>query len=231
MVFSAISSGGFSIEADNDTDYLVSVGWGKTNKKYDCSYALFRHIGAVIARMKPEQGKLYSSQLLYPNRIGTVWYLAVSANALGPVHSRRWGGGGGGGGGSVYSMWQVLHLMWLSVHYFPCWSTPEVILFSWSFHLLLDPGYRASPASHKKCSVSASTGTGNITFYWYHGNIFRWTPPPPPTICRSSCYHDLENWKTNVHPLCTRTEKDAEKELKEGRNWRNLTPRRSHGMH
>ena len=37
-----------------------------------------------------------------------------------------------------------------SVHCFACWSTPEVILFSRSFHLLLDPVYRVSPASHIK---------------------------------------------------------------------------------
>ena len=35
----------------------------------------------------------------------------------------------------------------LSVHCFACWSTPEVILFSF-----LDPGYRVSPVSHTKCS-------------------------------------------------------------------------------
>ena len=39
----------------------------------------------------------------------------------------------------------------VSIHCFACWSTLEAILFSWSFHLLLDPGYRLSPASHRKC--------------------------------------------------------------------------------
>ena len=28
----------------------------------------------------------------------------------------------------------------MCVHCFACWSTPEAILFSWSLHLLLDPG-------------------------------------------------------------------------------------------
>ena len=49
--------------------------------------------------------------------------------------------------------------------YFACWSAPEVILFSWSFHLLLNPGYRICLASHTKHSVSAHTGTGDFIFY------------------------------------------------------------------
>ena len=36
----------------------------------------------------------------------------------------------------------------VSVHCFACRSALEAILFSWSFHLLLDPGYRVSLASH-----------------------------------------------------------------------------------
>ena len=44
------------------------------------------------------------------------------------------------------------------VHCFACWTSPEVILFSGSFHLLQDPRYRVwSLASLTKCSVSAST--------------------------------------------------------------------------
>ena len=33
---------------------------------------------------------------------------------------------------------------------FACWSTPKAILFIRSFHLLLGPGYRVSPASYTK---------------------------------------------------------------------------------
>ena len=44
------------------------------------------------------------------------------------------------------------------VHCFACWTSPEVILFSESFHLLQNPGYRVwSLASHTKRSVSAGT--------------------------------------------------------------------------
>ena len=44
------------------------------------------------------------------------------------------------------------------VHCSACWTSPEVILFSGSLHLLQDPGYRVwSLASHTKHSVSAST--------------------------------------------------------------------------
>ena len=48
----------------------------------------------------------------------------------------------------------------MSVHSFARWSPPEVIVLRWSFHLLLDPRYRVSPASYAKCSVSAGR------WYW-----------------------------------------------------------------
>ena len=51
------------------------------------------------------------------------------------------------------------------VHCFGCWTSPAVILFSGSFHLLQDPGYRVwSLASHTKCSVSASTWYRRLYF-------------------------------------------------------------------
>ena len=53
----------------------------------------------------------------------------------------------------------------VNAHCFVCWSPPEVILFSRSFHLLLDPGYRVAAASHTKHSVSAGT------WYRYKGNL------------------------------------------------------------
>ena len=43
----------------------------------------------------------------------------------------------------------------VGIYCFACWSKLEAILFRWSFHLLLNPGYSVSPASHKKRSVSA----------------------------------------------------------------------------
>ena len=43
-------------------------------------------------QMKAERGKYRTVNLIYPNRNGMVWYLAVSIHTLGPVH---WGGGGG----------------------------------------------------------------------------------------------------------------------------------------
>ena len=53
------------------------------------------------------------------------------------------------------------------VHCFACWTSPEVILFSGSFHLLQDPGNRVwSLASHTKRSVSAGTCTGDYIFYY-----------------------------------------------------------------
>ena len=82
--------------------------------------------------------------LISPNRNGTVQYGSISTHILGPVHC-----GGGGGAGS---------------HSFACWSALEVILFSQSFHFLLDPEYRVSTANHKRCSVSAGMWFGQLYF-------------------------------------------------------------------
>ena len=64
------------------------------------------------------------------------------------------------------------------VHCFACWTSPEVILFNGSFHLLQDPAYRVwSLASHTKHSISARrylvlvtiffTGTRGKTGIWW----------------------------------------------------------------
>ena len=82
--------------------------------------------------------------LISPNRNGTVQYGSISTHFLGPVLC-----GGGGGAGS---------------HSFACWSALEVILFSQSFHFLLDPEYRVSTANHKRCSVSAGMWFGQLYF-------------------------------------------------------------------
>ena len=85
-----------------------------------------------------------------------------------------------GGEGVASSMRHVRRLVWLSVLFllllllpsssssfllffvvvvvvvvvFAWWSTPKETLFILSFHLLLGPGYRVSPASHTKCCFS-----------------------------------------------------------------------------
>ena len=70
--------------------------------------------------------------------------------------------------------------MTVSIHCFAWWSTPEAILFIQSFHLLLDPGYRVSPASRTKQSFSLYMVPVTLFFngirsdfilYWYKGNI------------------------------------------------------------
>ena len=62
------------------------------------------------------------------------------------------------------------------VHCFACRRSPEVILFSGTFHLLQDPGYRVwSLASHTKRSVSAGTWYRRLFFYFIFtgtGEIF-----------------------------------------------------------
>ena len=69
------------------------------------------------------------------------------------------------------------------VHCFACWTSPEVILFSGSFHLLQDPGYRVwSLASHTKCSVSAGTWYQHLYFLLVLGKHL----PVKTSICRSS---------------------------------------------
>ena len=84
-----------------------------------------------------------TAKLIHPNRSGMVWYLAISTHTSGPVHLKMEGGEGSGSES-------------FRDHCFACSSAPEVILFSWSFHLLPDRGYRVwSPASRTKHSVSA----------------------------------------------------------------------------
>ena len=82
--------------------------------------------------------------------------------------------------------------------YFACWSAPEVILFSRSFHLLLNPGYRICLASCTKHSISAHTGTVTIFF-----TSARWTFT---RICRlySLLFCQLQQIKikNHFHPDC-----------------------------
>ena len=47
---------------------------------------------------------------------------------------------------------------------FACWSTPEATMFIRSFHLLLGPGYRVSPASDTKL-FQPVLGTSHFIFY------------------------------------------------------------------
>ena len=98
-------------------------------------------------------GKSHTAQLIYPDRNGTVHYLAVSTHTLGPVHLIV-------GRSESFCSYHVIHTYskwWDSERCFVCWSTPEVISFSWIPFLLLDPEYRVQyPASHTKHSVSAS---------------------------------------------------------------------------
>ena len=134
-------------------------------------------------------------------------YLVVSTHTLGPVHLRGGGGGGGrgvgGGGGGTSSMRHVRLLVWLSVHGFASWSAPEAILFSRSFHLLLDPVYREPPTSHTKRSVSAGTWYRRLYFSPVLGKHL----PVKSGTCRSSggsgVFHVLEEQGqglTDQHP-------------------------------
>ena len=69
------------------------------------------------------------------------------------------------------------------VHCFACWTSPEVILFSGSFHLLQHPGYRVCCLeSHTKCSVSAGTWYQRLYFLLVLGNHLL----VKTSICRSS---------------------------------------------
>ena len=61
--------------------------------------------------------------------------------------------GGGGGGCWQWKFSQFCLLI-----------TQEAILISQSFHLLMDPGYRESPASQTECSVSAGMWYGTFFF-------------------------------------------------------------------
>ena len=63
--------------------------------------------------------------------------------------------------GVTSSMWHIQLLVWLSIYGFACWSTSEAVLFSQGIHLLLDPVYRVSPASHL---ISAGTWYRQLYF-------------------------------------------------------------------
>ena len=72
----------------------------------------------------------------------------------------------------------------MSSHYFACWSAPEVVLLSWSFHLLLDPGYRVPvyaslSNSHLACEYKCTTRYINSTkgTWSYHG-VYVYLPKP-----------------------------------------------------
>ena len=125
-------------------------------------------IHVIRSRMKVEQGKSCSKADWFKQK----WNGPVScAHTLGPVPlRRRWRGWGGGG---AYSIWCDSECC------FACWSTPEAILFSWSFHLFLDPGDRAPPASHTKCSVSAGM--------WYQWLLFFTTTRGTSTSKNQHC--------------------------------------------
>ena len=69
------------------------------------------------------------------------------------------------------------------VHCFACWTSPQVILFSGSFHLLQDPWYIVwSLASHTKRSVSAGTWYWQLYFLVVLGKHL----PVKTSLCRSS---------------------------------------------
>ena len=153
--------------------HMIWSGWvrKKRNKTNNSSYMLRCTILMQFNLEWKWSRENHSAQLLYPNRNEqSCSYLVNSTHTLGHVHLRRWGGGGGGGHFSMQHIWL---LVWLSVHGFACWTTPKAILFSRSFHLLLDPVYRVSPASHTKCSVSAGTWYRQLYFSWYYGKFYQ----------------------------------------------------------
>ena len=82
------------------------------------------------------------------------------------------------------------------VHCFACWTSPEVIVFSGSFHLLQDPRYRVwSLASHTKCPVSAGTCYWRLYFLLVLGKHLL----VKNGICRSSggsVFESKRVWKT-----------------------------------
>ena len=82
MVFSAVSRvSSFEAKAD-------PVSKKKTKTKQKKAVCSSRHI------LSKRSAKNRAAKLIYPNRNGTIQYLAVSAHTLGPVHSK--GGGGEG---------------------------------------------------------------------------------------------------------------------------------------
>ena len=91
------------------------------------------------------------------------------------------------------------------VHSFTCWTSQEVILFSGSFHLLQDPGYRVwSLASHTKRSVSTGTWYRRLYFLPVLGKYL----PVKTGICRSSggcvfyCFLLMEMLYVTVFTTC-----------------------------
>ena len=150
MVFSSISMVSL-FEADDNTDDLVSMG-----EKTHTTVCLLRHTDAVRFRMKAEHICFIQTVMKWNS-------LAVSTHTLGSVHYFEDGVGGGGG---LLSAWDAYGIWcdWAFI-LFACWSTPEAILFSRSFHLLLDPVYRLSPASRTKRSVSASIWYRRLLFF------------------------------------------------------------------
>ena len=147
--FSQLFQWGVSFEMD--IMHTIWSGWARKTKQTTTElYASLHHIDAVWSRAKVEGKIVHHSCFIQTEMKRSGSYLVVNTHTLGPAHLRR------GWGGSLlacnrYSFWCD------SLYGFACWSTPEMILFSRSFHLLLDPVYRASPASHTKRSVSAST--------------------------------------------------------------------------
>ena len=107
-------------------------------------YASLPHTDLVRSRTKAEHSCFIQTEIKQSSS-----YLAVSTHTLGPVHLRR------GREGVASSTWHVQHLVWLSITFsffflVACWSTLKATLFILSFHLLLGPGYRVSPASDTK---------------------------------------------------------------------------------
>ena len=120
-----------------------------------------------------EQGKVYSKADL-SNGNGTVCYLAV--NTLIVLDLSIQGRGVGVGGWKVLAVKVCLYFassvpgVWLVWQWTPAvlladQMASEAILFSWILHLLLDPGYTVPPASHTKCSLSASTWYWRLYFF------------------------------------------------------------------
>ena len=159
MVFSAVS-----MDSSFEVVDLVPVGEkNKTNNNNNCMlcYAIL-----IQFNLKWKQSRKIVQHSCF---IQTESYLVVSTHSLGPVHL-RWGGGG------TSSMPHVWLLVWLSVHGFACWSTPEAILFSWSIHLLLDPKYRYLQQVTQRAQFMPVLGTSDFIFHQYQGNIY-WHMP------------------------------------------------------
>ena len=140
----------FSFEADDNIDDLVGVG----REKHTHDYMLRCAILTQLDLDRKRTGKNRTAKLICPNS-KQKWNGPVSCSqrSYSGTCPSEWGGGAGSESLSFSLLARDVYGIWSdSVHCFACWSTPEVILFSRSFHLLLDP---VSPASHTKRSVSA----------------------------------------------------------------------------